>query len=294
MFTEVAPQIYTVDHAVAEGKNAVLLGRRAALAIDTGTYVEEGQALVDFIRGQGYRPNRLLYTHGHGDHILGSEAFRLAHDVGASQMTAATEIDLEVMAHAKTPVEMRRLLPALAHRGGTTPDDLAGRILWPTLTFRDELFLDLGDLHLHVFPTSGHSQDGVSVYVEEHKLLIAGDAVVTGIVPAIGDGDSRTLEATLHRLQARRIEILVPGHGPVIHGKAAVLDWLTWLQDYLAHVRRLVQDALGDGVEPEHIVEMAGYAQFVGDRLPRDRHSMPRRHAATVSKIVQEEKQASG
>ncbi|MEZ4623100.1 MAG: MBL fold metallo-hydrolase [Caldilineaceae bacterium] len=159
---------------------------------------------------------------------------------------------------------------------------------WPTVTFRNELFLDLGNRRLQLFPTPGHSQDGISIYLEEERLLIAGDAVVTGIVPAIGDGDSTTLEATLRRLATLDIEILIPGHGPVICGRAEVQDWLTWLPNYLRNVRHCVQTALATDIPVQAIVERCEFDDFVGARLPREKHNMVKRHQATVTKIVQE------
>lgn len=273
MITEIHPGVYTVDHAVAEGKNAIVVGRRAVWAIDAGTHPIKGQEMVDFIRGLGREPERLIYTHGHGDHTLGSAAFRGA----------------EVVAHALMPVECRRLLPHLAARAGKIVADLAAQIAWPTITFSHELRLDLGDRRLRLFPTPGHSQDGISVLLEEEKLLIAGDAVVTGIVPAIGDGDSRVLEATLDRLAGMEIETLVPGHGPVVRGREEVRGWLGWLAGYLRGVRAAVRGGLPAGLSPEEAARQVDYAIFVGDRLPADRHNMPGRHFNTARKIAQEE-----
>lgn len=273
MITEIIPGVYTVDQAVAEGKNAIVVGRRAVWAIDAGTHAHEGQEMADFIRGLGRDADRLLYTHGHGDHALGSAAFRGA----------------EVVAHELMPVECRRLLPLLAERAGKSVAEMAAQIAWPTITFSHELTLELGDRRLRLFPTPGHSQDGVSVLLEEEKLLIAGDAVVTGIVPAIGDGDSRILEQSLDRLAALDIEILVPGHGPVVYGREAVQDWLRWLPGYLRGVRAAVRAALDAGTPPEAVADGIDYDRFIGDRLPKERHGMPTRHRNSVQKIVQEE-----
>ncbi|NJN84865.1 MAG: MBL fold metallo-hydrolase [Caldilineaceae bacterium] len=274
MITEIAPGIFSVDHQVAEGKNAIVIGQRGAWAIDTGTYAHEGQEMADFIRKLGFTPDRLIYTHGHGDHVLGSAPF-----AGA-----------EVIAHALMPVECRRLLPMLAQRAGVSVDEMVAAIVWPTITFSDELTIDLGDRRLRLFPTPGHSQDGVSVLVEEEKLLIAGDAVVTGIVPAIGNGDSRVLEASLHRLMAMEIETMLPGHGSALFGREHVQDWLAWLAGYLSSVRTFVQGALDSGLDAEAVVNLVDFDQFVGDRLPKDRHNMPGRHRDTVQKIVEEER----
>lgn len=273
MITEIIPGVYAVDHAVAEGKNAIVVGQRAVWAIDAGTQPREGQEMADFIRGLGREPERLIYTHGHGDHALGSRAFQGA----------------EVVAHELMPVECRRLLPILAQRTGADVDELVGQIAWPTITFSHELRLDLGDRRLRLFPTPGHSQDGISVLLEEEKLLIAGDAVVTGIVPAIGDGDSRVLEATLDRLAGMEIETLIPGHGPVVRGREEVQGWLGWLAGYLRGVRAAVSGGLQAGLSPEEAAGQVDYAIFVGDRLPADRHNMPGRHFNTARKIAQEE-----
>ena len=273
MITEIIAGVYTVDHAVAEGKNAIIVGQRAVWAIDAGTYAHEGQEMADFIHGLGSEANRLLYTHGHGDHVLGSGAFRGA----------------ETVAHDLMPTECRHLLPQLAARAKISEVELAAQITWPTITFSHELTLDLGDRRLRLFPTPGHSQDGISVLLEAEKLLVAGDAFVTGIVPAIGNGDSRVLEATLRRLAQMELEIVVPGHGEVVYGRANVQDWLQWTIDYLVGIRTAVRAESAQGTPAGSIPDSLSYDQFVGDRLPRDRHGMPKRHRDTVQKIVQEE-----
>jgi cyclase len=274
MMTEIAPGVYAADHAAAEGKNAIIVGQRGAWAIDAGTYPHEGQELADFIRSLGWPADRLIYTHGHGDHVLGSAAFRRA----------------EVIAHALLAPAARRMLPAWAAKTGMTPEAVAASIAWPTLAFDGELTLDLGGRTLRLIPAPGHSPDGIVAYLPEERLLIAGDTVVTGIVPAIGHGDSRVLEATLGRLAELAIETLVPGHGPVITGGAAVQDWLRWEAGYLAGVRLAVRTALADGASPEAIPDRVSYERFVGDRLPADRHLMLKRHRDTAAVIVREER----
>ncbi len=269
----IAPSIYSVDHDRAEGKNAIILSQRGAIAIDLGDNNAVGDEMAAFIRDQGYQPDRVILTHGHDDHVLGGAAF-----AGA-----------EVYAHEKTPAVARRILPGTARRRGISDEEIYAQALWPTVMFSDELYLDLGDMHVRLFPTPGHSVDGVSVYVEEDRLLVAGDAVVTGIIPAIGDGDSRVLERTLNKLLTWDIDIMIPGHGAVIHGAAAVQEALQWAKNYLSGVRAAVATAIDSGVrDPEAIADTISYEQYVGDRLPVDRHGMPRRHRNTVLKIISE------
>lgn len=272
--TPLAPGLYTVEQSVADGKNGIVVGTRAALAIDTGNDRDEGGALADFIAAQGRAPRLLALTHGHGDHILGSGAFP----------------DAEVIAHALTPGVMREELARIAPRLGREPGELAAALRWPTLTVAGELALDLGGKTVRWLHTPGHSPDGVALYVEEDRALFAGDTVVNAIVPAIGQGDSRQLEASLRRLAALEIALLVPGHGTPIVGAARVRDWLAWERDYLASVRDYARAALADGLAPEAVAAAADFATFIGDRLPAERHAMPKRHRDTVLKIAQEER----
>jgi glyoxylase-like metal-dependent hydrolase (beta-lactamase superfamily II) len=272
MFTELAPGVFAVDHRVVEGKNGVIFGRRIALAIDTGIDPEEGQAVAEFIRSRGMTPDRLALTHGHGDHVLGGAAL-----AGG-----------EVFAHSAAPAVIGRHLPGWAERAGLAPEEMAARLPMPTVTFSEELRIDLGGRIARLFPAPGHSEDGICVLLEVERILFAGDSVVTGIVPAIGDGDSRTLEASLRRLAGMEIDVLVAGHGPILKGAERVRAWIEWLAQYLAGIRAAVQAELDQGCDPATVADRVEFRAFIGDRLPQDRHGMPRRHRDTVEKIIAE------
>ncbi len=273
MFTEIVPGVFSVTHRFVEGQNGIIIGTERALAIDACNYPDEGQAMADFIRAQGREPNSLVLTHGHGDHILGGAAF-----VGA-----------EVFAHVATPEVIYEQLPGWAERSGKSVALLEAETIWPTITFTDELRIDLGGKHARLFATPGHSRDGICIYVEEDCVLFTGDTVTTGIVLAIGNGDSIELESSLRKLAGMEIEVLVSGHGPVLYGNERVRGWLNWLVDYLSGVRAFVKEALNQGLEPEAVADAVDYEKFIGDRLPINKHNMPKRHRNTVQKIIEEE-----
>ena len=273
MIVEEAPGIFSVPHSAAEGKNVIVLGRETAFAIDVGTHPEEGRQMADFIRARGYSPNRVILTHGHRDHILGGEAFRGA----------------DVFAPRKTIGEIQRQIPGLARQMGLTEDAIRQRILHPTITFGEELWIEVGNRQLHLFPTPGHSPDIVSIYISDCRLLAASDTVATGIVPAIFHS-SAALEASINRLKQLEIETLISGHGPALHGQAAVQDWLNWLTTYISGVRSAVTRMIAAGERDRGaILESIGYDEYVGDRLPKAKHGMPKRHCNAVAKIADEE-----
>jgi cyclase len=270
---EVADGVFAYSHDWADGKCAVVFGADAAVAIDGGGREEDGEQMAALLRERGFEPERLVYTHGHSDHVW-----------GASPLARG-----EVYAHELTPQVMRRHARDWARRWEVTEAEAAARVPWPTVTFSDELRLHLGaGRSLRLFRTPGHSIDGVSVLVEDCQVLIAGDCAVTGIVPALGDGDGRTLEATLHLLAEMEIEVMIPGHGPVARGDP-VRTWLRSGADYLLGVRRRVRELLLDGRPPQDVPDEVAYEDFVDPRLPRDRLNMPQRHRASVEKITEEE-----
>ena len=277
MITEEAPGIFSVPHSAAEGKNVIVLGEKTAIAVDVGTHPEEGQLMADFIRQRGYTPNRVIITHGHRDHILGGHAFRGS----------------DVYAPRETIAEIERQIPKLCAQMALEETAIRARILQPTITFADQLWLDLGGRQLHLFPTPGHSPDIVSVYIRQFRLLIASDTVVTGIAPAIFHSSSE-LETSINRLKRLEIETLIAGHGPVLHGRAKIQDWLNWLTWYIASVRSAVWQQLQAGERDRAgIIESIGYDDFIGERLPKDQHGMPKRHRNAVAQIVDEQLAAS-
>lgn len=273
MFTELAAGIYSVETRFVEGTNGVIAGKRAALAVDVGYYPEDGQATASFIQSLGHTPNRVVLTHGHSDHVLGGAAF-----AGA-----------EVFAHSKTPQEMFKQLKNFALRGDAPYETLLAQALWPTVTFTGELVIDLGDKQVHLFHAPGHSLDHIAVYLPADKILFAADNVVTGIIPAVGDGDSRILQETLGKLLALDVEILVAGHGKPLIGAAQVREHIHWTITYLSGVRLAVQQAMSSGLTPDQAAQSLSFEQFVGERLPADKHNMPRRHYDTSFKIASEE-----
>jgi cyclase len=272
-FTEVAPDVYSAAHDFVDGRNAVIFGHRRALAVDAGNYPKDGAATAGFIRSRGHNPDYMALTHGHGDHVLGASALACG----------------EIFAHQNTPETIRSQIPGWVKRQGRKQAEIEAELPWPTVTFSDELRLDLGGKTVWLFPTPGHSPDGVSALVEEDAVLVGGDAVVTGIVPAIGDGNSRVLESSLRRLAQLDIRLLIPGHGPELYGVDAVRDWVEWEADYLAGVRQRVNRLLGEGRSPAEAAAAVTFDEFIGQRLEADQHNMPQRHLNTVEKIIQEE-----
>jgi glyoxylase-like metal-dependent hydrolase (beta-lactamase superfamily II) len=196
-----------------------------AFAIDSPVLPEELELLPSLVEQAGFPPPRgLLATHADWDHVLGPLAFgeaalgcaestvaRLNAEPGAAQR-ALRRFDEELHIQRSRPLSLGSV-QALA---------VPGRC-------------GIGGAELELHPTTGHTPDGMAVWIGWAGVLVAGDYLspvelpVLGPAGAGGAGDMLgAYLATLDRLRplVTAAEHVVPGHGPVIDGAAAlrVLD----------------------------------------------------------------------
>jgi len=126
----------------------------------------------------------------------------------------------------------------------------------------------VGDVEVRVVATPGHTADSLSFVVASERAVLTGDTVLgrgTSVV-AHPDGELGAYLDSLHRLhalaEAHEIEIVWPGHGPVIDQALPVLD------HYLAHRRERLEQVR------EALRALHAEAR---DGAPLDHDSLPRR-----------------
>ncbi|RJX36444.1 MAG: MBL fold metallo-hydrolase [Desulfarculus sp.] len=180
--------------------NAAYIGGAMPTLVDPGHsqlygHVEMGLA------GDGLgAPQLVILTHCHPDHLEAAVQLQRA---GARLAMHPAEI-------AYLDGEGRMLASALGMR-------------FPELTYDvllEEGELKLGEESLQVIHTPGHSPGHVCLYWPRHKALIAGDLVFAQGVGRVDfpGGSGEQLKASIKRVAALDIELLLPGHGPLIKG----------------------------------------------------------------------------
>ena len=88
-------------------------------------------------------------------------------------------------------------------------------LVFPQLTFeKGEFSLRVGKKNLILTHTPGHSRDGLSVFIEEDRVLFAGDAFLP--IPYIVDGNIDELALTIKKIGKMGLENIVQGHGDII------------------------------------------------------------------------------
>jgi glyoxylase-like metal-dependent hydrolase (beta-lactamase superfamily II) len=141
-----------------------------------------------------------------------------------------------------------------------------------------------------LFPTPGHSPDGISVLVEEDRVLFAGDAFLP--LPFIVDGNIDELAGSIKKIGRMGLENIIQGHGDIIlRGEIdeAVKENLNYLSCLRKSVRtaarrRNPQDALA-----EVTIESCGKSRVHLGGLAEELH---RRNLRSLFKQIQLEEAA--
>jgi len=198
-----------------------------AVVIDTLAIPEETVAMREYIEKELRVPIRyVINTHYHADHSWGNWLFPNA----------------TVIAHAASRDAMHKKgIPALEAVRNQNATFQNTQLVLPHLTFSSgTLSLRVGKKNLVLVPTPGHSDDSVSVLVEEDRVLFAGDSFLP--LPFIVDGSIDDTMATIKRMGKMGLENIIQGHGDIIlrgEIEGAVKENLS----YLSAIRRAVKTA---------------------------------------------------
>ena len=194
-----------------DGTNTWLLsapGSNRGIVIDPGPDDEKHlMAVLGAAEERGVRVVSTLLTHGHLDHSAGAGRF--------AELTGS---------------EVRALDPAHRYGGSGLAD---GEVI------------EVDGLRLAVVTTPGHTTDSLSFLLPELGALLTGDTVLGRGTAVIAHPDGRLDEylTSLARLRdlcaASEVDLLLPGHGPVLEQPTDVLaGYLTHREARLAQVRQ--------------------------------------------------------
>jgi glyoxylase-like metal-dependent hydrolase (beta-lactamase superfamily II) len=169
--------------------------------IDTLALPEETLEMRDYIETVVGVPVRyVINTHYHADHSWGNcffpEAAVIAHSLAREAMFEKGEASLDTVKKQNATFKQVKLVP-------------------PNLTFSSgSLTLRVGKKTLVMSPAPGHSADGISVLVEEDRVLFAGDAFMP--LPYMVDGNPDMIAATIKQMGKLGLENIIQGHGDII------------------------------------------------------------------------------
>ena len=187
----------------------IVVGDKATLVIDPGLGRRNGETVLKEAEKVS-RNGQTLYiatTHFHPEHTTGYVAFP----------ATAKYVDSKTQ-EAEFEESGMQMVRAFAGRSAVTADLLKDAARRPAdITFDREYTIDLGGVHVHgvlVGPT--HTRGDTGFFVEEDRVLFAGDVVMNESFLAASDSSSMNawLKA-FDTFEAMHPQTIVPSHGAV-------------------------------------------------------------------------------
>jgi glyoxylase-like metal-dependent hydrolase (beta-lactamase superfamily II) len=207
------PGVSVFERGWLSANNVLFQGRGAAALVDTGYVSHAAQTLSLVRQALGARPLALvLNTHLHSDHCGGNAALQAAYP------------ELKTLIPPGQAEQVRRWDPvALTYEptGQNCPRFRADGLLRPG----DELVLADAVWQIHASP--GHDPHSVILFEPETRTLLSADSLWEngfGVVfPELeGVAAFDEVAATLDRIEHLDPLVVIPGHGSVFSGQAAV------------------------------------------------------------------------
>jgi cyclase len=319
--TKIADGIYEIRHADApgnfpsgvQGNTTVIIGGKAVLVVDSGRLPSTARQDIEQIKTWTNKPvTYLVNTHFHYDHTLGNEAYAAAFP--AIQIVAQRQTQKligndnpgQLARFVNKAAEMKKQLDSGKNPEGTpltasdrkkneqTLADMEPVLeeiqgvsqLVPNVSFDTELDVDLGNRPVEIkFLGKGNTFGDTIVYLPKDKVLVAGDLVDHPVPYFFGFCFPVSLIQTLQKLAQLDAQVIVPGHGDVLHDKSYIAQMMDLATTVNTEVARLVNDGKTlEEIQPivSKLPQLPEWRQkFAGDN-PEDRTFFDQSFAALI------------
>jgi hydroxyacylglutathione hydrolase len=248
-----------------------------ALVVDAGVLPSELDDIAAVVHGITPRFERvsLAFTHPHWDHVLGAPWFPGATTFAHAGFADELEREFE---HVST-----RAAEGLAAKGEKLPHPF--RAFKPTLTARGTTRAELGPFEVVTYDTPGHSGCHLALWLPGLGVLAAGDLLSDIEIPWL-DGPPWVYRASLKSLhwlfEQEDVRVLVPGHGPVAHGRTNGYRRLLRDMNYLLQLEERVAGARKNGLSLDETRAELASMDYLGKDAGNDEIAMNDVHAENV------------
>lgn len=207
---EIIPNVYQLT---IKGANVIVIVEKELTLIDTGLYGSSPR-IIDFIQHLGRSPEEIsliILTHHHLDHMGGLDELR--------------RVSPAKVALHKNDMGERRIVPSIAAKYGIPLTQLPST-LRSVFSIRSEdidIQLEGGEVlkplgGLEIIHTPGHTPGGISLFSQQNRLLIVGDALrkqrkALSLPPKMVSSDLTQALKSVKRLAQLDFNILCFGHG---------------------------------------------------------------------------------
>ncbi|MCH7812308.1 MAG: MBL fold metallo-hydrolase [Chloroflexi bacterium] len=223
---EIVPHVHSLDVKIDWFPQPYPPNVHLVIDGDEGALIDAGFSDEQSISGRlemlkpfaGLKLRYIVITHHHFDHASGANRLREA--TGARIVMHEDEAPLlaraatgELPADVETPPERKEW------RDGTLQFREESAKGAPDETVSDGDTLSIGGLTLRMVHTPGHTAGHISPFLEQGRVLFAGDNVLgvgTTAIPPPPHGDMAQYVESLKKMQTLEADVMCCGHGPVV------------------------------------------------------------------------------
>ncbi|TFG31143.1 MBL fold metallo-hydrolase [Candidatus Thorarchaeota archaeon] len=242
--------IFVCDDGSNGGNHGAIVLEDEVIMIDSGMIHPKSAETKKFLESETGLPIRkLIFTHSHGDHVFGAQAFEPVNLICSEPMLRRCEKNLKEDWEPET----------LRKRYDEVKDDRPD--LWeavqslvirlPDIVFNDIIsFGTNNEITVKLF--GGHTAGSSVVISHPHNSVFVGDLIFNEQFPYAGDPtcDPDRWILALEEIHSGEYDIIIPGHGHVCG-----LSELAVYIEALSELRENVKAALKTGLSVESFIQ---------------------------------------
>jgi glyoxylase-like metal-dependent hydrolase (beta-lactamase superfamily II) len=250
------------EPAIASSANRAFNSNASFIVTNDGVVVFDalgtpalGAAMRLAIAGVTKQPIRLvIVSHYHADHYYGLQAL--------------AGPDVEIWAHANgrevlgSPFTQDRLEQRRRDLWPDVDQDtrLVGATRWLDFGPSREMPFERGGVRFRLIDVSGaHSPEDLMLWIENDRVLLAGDLYFSGRIPFVGNADSKVWLSAMDRIGPLKPALVIPGHGSASSNPQPDID-LT--REYLRFLREQMGKAAQELVPFDEAYTSVDWSRF--------------------------------
>jgi glyoxylase-like metal-dependent hydrolase (beta-lactamase superfamily II) len=245
-----------------------IVGQQATLIVDAGNSPAHARLLLDELtRLDVAKPNYVVLTHWHWDHVFGASAFEsllFAYEETQRVMEEMTHLDwsdeaLDRRVEEGTEIEFCRDMIKVEW-----PDRTNLRLKPPEVSFASQLEFNLGGVRAQASHVGGdHASDSTVVYVPEDKIVFLSDCLYEDLHHGPRNYTTQKLFPLIDKILSYQADYYLWGHNPEPMPDSEMLEFTGLLKSIGQHVERTGPDRalilrelpgiIGKDLEEDHL-----------------------------------------
>lgn len=253
MLSKITDSIY----AHTEGKT---IGNVGLIATDNGNFVIDTSMFPAMARDIRIEVEKIktgklaatIWTHYHGDHSFGTQAFKgapiYAHKAAAHNFETQYSVDrLQEMLSGQTE-ERKKLMDGL-------------EVTQPTTLFETSPYHLDENNSIVLYQVGGHTNGSTLIYYKEEETIFAGDNLFEGMYPWGGDPSASPYDwvQAMEKIKEINPKMIVPGHGGVLYNLKETEKFRTYFSKVIEESTKMALERTDQDIAYETLSEIDFY-----------------------------------